>query len=923
MKEDPSYDELKRQNEELRRKIQVLEEDISGYRQLNAEVTAPGFMQAILDNIQDGISVLNPDLSIRYVNSVMEKWYAANMPLIGKKCYSCYHNKTEPCRPCPSVRAKKSGKTESDIVPALNDPDSWLELFSYPFKDTITGELVGIIEFVRDISERVRSEKMLLESRERYQSLFDNSPIPLWEEDFTELFNYLDILKNRGVENFRKYFRDYPAELALCIDKIIYKDVNKATLNLFDAESKDVFFSGMDKVITESSYAVFLEEIISLANGHKEFSSEVRINSLSGRTRYIQLNLIIDDSKPGTVRALVVTPEITDRIIVQNKLRESEARFRLTFQTNPDAISLTRFKDGKYLDINSGFTHITGFEREEIIGKTSGEIEIWNDTADREQLIELIKRDKTVRNFEANFRVKNGSVIVGQMSATIINLNNEDIILAITRDVSDIKRAEKEISDSEKTLQLALEGGGLGMWDWNIQTGRVKFSEKRAKMLGYELSELETNLEFWKSLIHPDDIDEVLKSLQLHLDGKTDHYEHEFRMHTKEGSWKWIYDRGKVLEWDEEDRPLRALGTHLDITNRKLAEAETAKLTRAVENTPVSIVITDDNGIIEYVNPHFTILTGYSPEEAIGKNPNLLQSGWHSKEFYDNLWSTIKRGQIWYGEFLNKKKDNSTYWEKANISSISNENGEITHFVAIKEDITHMKKMVEDLQKAKEKAEESDRLKSAFLANMSHEIRTPMNGILGFANLLKESIIKEEKRIEYLSIIEKSGVRMLNLINDLIDISRIEAGETELYYSSTDLNNLLNELYDFFVPETNAKGIDLILNNSLVNRNIHFSTDREKLYAVLTNLVKNSIKYSDEGQIEIGCRKYNRQILFYVRDTGIGIPEDKQMEIFNRFIQVDQNVKKAYEGSGLGLAISKAYVEMMGGEIWLESKPGN
>lgn len=773
-----------------------------------------------------------------------------------------------------------------------------------------------------DISERVNAEKLLLENRERYQTLFDYSPIPLWEEDFTEVFAYLDHLKQKGINDLKTFFEQNQKELISCVQKIKYRDINKATIDLFEAENKEHFSENLESIITEDSYDVFFEEIIHLANGEKKFSSQLKIRTLKGNVKYLDLNLIIDDSKKNYVRALVVTPEITDRILIEHKLRESEALFRLAFQTNPDAISLTRLKDGKYIDINNGFTQITGYTTREIIGKTSPEINIWYDPETRRKLLKRINAAGSIINFEAQFRMKSGEIFTGLLSAAIMQISNEDVLLSITKNITDLKNVQKDLAKNEQSLQLALEGGGLGIWDWNIQTGEIKFNQLWATMLGYEPGEPEPRLEFWKSLIHPDDIDEVMKSLQLHLDGKTEHYEREFRMRTKDGSWKWIYDRGKVLEWDEKDRPLRALGTHLDITDRKLSEERTAKLHKAVEKSPVSIVITDKTGTIEYVNPEFSRLTGYSFKEVAGKKTNILQSGWHSNEFYQNLWSTINRGEVWYGEFLNRKKDNSTYWEKANISSIVNDNGEITHFVGVKEDITEMKYMVEDLEKAKEKAEESDRLKSAFLANMSHEIRTPMNGILGFANLLKESVLTEEKKMEYLNIIEKSGARMLNLINDLIDISRIEAGETEIFNSSTNLNELLEEVYAFFKPEAERKNIQLSLNNSLIENKINLIIDREKLFAVLANMVKNAVKYSYEGEIEIGCRMFKRQILFYVRDTGIGIPDEKQNVIFNRFIQADENIKKAYEGSGLGLAITKAYVEMMGGEIWLESSPG-
>lgn len=222
-----------------------------------------------------------------------------------------------------------------------------------------------------------------------------------------------------------------------------------------------------------------------------------------------------------------------------------------------------------------------------------------------------------------------------------------------------------------------------------------------------------------------------------------------------------------------------------------------------------------------------------------------------------------------------------------------------------------------------EKAQLADKLKSAFLANMSHEIRTPMNGILGFAELLKEPNLSGQEQKEFIGIIEKSGKRMLNIINDIIDISKIEAGLMMVDLAAADINEQVDYVYTFFKPETEKKGIKLSIKKSLPSDEAVIKTDHEKLYAILINLVKNAIKYTSEGSIEFGYNKkvdHDSVVLeFYVKDTGIGIPKDMHEAIFERFIQADITDKNAYQGAGLGLAISKAYVEMMGGKIRVES----
>jgi signal transduction histidine kinase/ActR/RegA family two-component response regulator len=232
-------------------------------------------------------------------------------------------------------------------------------------------------------------------------------------------------------------------------------------------------------------------------------------------------------------------------------------------------------------------------------------------------------------------------------------------------------------------------------------------------------------------------------------------------------------------------------------------------------------------------------------------------------------------------------------------------------------------KRAAELIVAKERAEESDRLKSAFLANMSHEIRTPMNGILGFTGLLTTPNLTGEKQKEYIRIIEKSGERMLNIINDIVSVSKIESGILDINISEYNINDQLEFIYNLFDTETEKRGIQFSFKNALLIKDLIIKSDKEKLYAILTNLVKNAIKFTNEGSIEFGCVKKGEFLEFYVKDSGVGIPQEQQKLIFKRFRQGSESLNRNYEGAGLGLSISKAYVKLLGGKIWVKSVEEN
>lgn len=376
------------------------------------------------------------------------------------------------------------------------------------------------------------------------------------------------------------------------------------------------------------------------------------------------------------------------------------------------------------------------------------------------------------------------------------------------------------------------------------------------------------------------------------------------------------------------------LGAAFNAMSRAIAHrvGELSKLSTAVEHSPVSIVITDRQGKIEYVNQKFCQLTGYSSDEVIGQNSSILKSGEHSQEYYKKMWETIQAGEDWRGEFHNRKKDGNLFWELALISPIRDNSGIITHFVAIKENIGAQKQLQEELSKAaehdklaRERAEQASRTKSDFLASMSHEIRTPLNAILGMTDLLVETEINSEQA-EYLAVVRSAGETLQGLIDNILDLSKIEAGMLLFDEVLFNLPESIQQLMGMMSVRAFQKNISLTTSLTagvpdwLVG-------DSFRLGQILLNLIGNAIKFTEKGTVSLKVETVSASdtkiiVRFSVTDTGIGIPADKVQTVFDVFSQADSSTTRKYGGSGLGLSISRRLIEMMGGTIGVESTPG-
>ena len=508
----------------------------------------------------------------------------------------------------------------------------------------------------------------------------------------------------------------------------------------------------------------------------------------------------------------------------------------------------------------------------------------------------------------------------------------------LQQEVSERKQAEERL----RKLTRAVEDNPMAIVITDRE-GTIEYvNPKFTDITGYESDEaIGKNPRILKSDEHSKEFFEEM--WDTILAGKEWHG--EFLNKKKTGEFRW-QSAIIVPIIDESKEITHFVSIQEDVTEKKEAAEELQKLSRAIEHSPVSVVITDPEGIIEYVNPSFCEVTGYSYDEAIGQNPKILNSGDQSPEFYQDMWKTISSGQVWRGEFSNKKKNGGIYWENASIAPIKDVHGEITHYVAVKEDITEKRQinqdledrvedlavarssllnMMEDLEIAKGKAEEATKAKSDFLANMSHEIRTPMNAIIGMSHLALKTELTPKQQ-DYIGKVQSSSNALLGIINDILDFSKIEAGKLDMESVPFHLEDVLDNLANLVILKAEDKGLKLLFE---VNDEVPTGLigDSLRLGQILINLANNAVKFTDTGRIVMGVSPVavtdeKAELQFSVQDSGIGLTEEQRGKLFKAFSQADTSTTRKYGGTGLGLTISKKLCEMMDGKIWVESEPG-
>jgi PAS domain S-box-containing protein len=749
-----------------------------------------------------------------------------------------------------------------------------------------------IIGITTDITEKVESQKKIKESEERYRSIFNHLNDGFCRFDFKG--NILEV--NQNICDL----------LGIKEDALIHSNVA-------------LFFNNN----TLKYLGKHLTNIIE----NNSLNFETTLFTSKRKTIPVHISArLITASGNGIIQALI--RDITERKSNEKALVEEKNKLNIILEHSPYIICRYT-RNLKCIYISPNFKSVTGMDAAVHLEKKLSDTGIFFNLTSfvEDKLKTVFKNGK-----ELTFNISSDTSLGPKhFEIFVIPENNpggnvESIILT-AQDVTEKVSRERELMYSKHILQDAEKNVHFGLFEYDAEKQTTSWSEET-----YSIFERDTNLpasnleDLFNNCIHPEDV-HLFNPVKNNALKSNRNYNIEYRIITDLGKIKHINTIGSIDINPENKQIKKISGTIKDITEIKLIEdklfSEKDLLQMVIDNLPDAIYIKDSQGYFIRGNKSMANFAGHlTPAELIGKTvfdifPNDIALEINELEnsavFKQKHIEKIEKQSI---------KDGNPIWISHTLIGIEDSYGTIKQILGIIRDITEYKNVENYLLQAKEKAENADKLKSTFLANMSHEIRTPINGILGFANLMEMRQFSREKEIQYLQIINNSGKHLLNLINDIIDIAKIEAGQVNIDYSQVFLPGLFTEIAEFYQGEKlrrNKDHIEIRISIPTNQEYQNFVTDPFRLRQIINNLVSNSLKFCEKGYIEIGYKPENNYLHFYVKDTGIGIKGDETQIIFDRFKQAGKSGKKK-EGTGLGLAISKGLVELLGGEIGVESQ---
>lgn len=760
-------------------------------------------------------------------------------------------------------------------------------------------------------------------------------------------------LENQVQENanfFKNVFEFSPNAMALVSPKGRFLKVNRNLAQTIGYSQEELLDRNF-QVITHSedfeSDLELLNEIV--AHKRENYQIEKRYIHKNGSLIYGLLNVSLLRGKEGEPLYFIAQiNDITENRKAKEALKQSLSELQRIMDATTQVIIIEIDLVGMVRKFNKGAENLLGYTSFEF--NQNMNIQLLHDKE------EVLKRGKELTEKHSReihgldvftFKAKEGKSYIREwtyirkdktrfpVQLTITPIKNElgEITgyLGVASDISRFKHIENELRESKELWQFALEGSGDGVWDWDIPEGKQYMSEQAKHMLGFEAEEALTDIKEWDERIHPEEREKSDQALKDYFEGKAPGYHIEKRVKCKDGVYKWILDRGKIIDWDASGKPLRMIGTQSDITDRKNAEnsikENEAKFRSLYELSPLGIGLIDLKSL-KFISANKALLesTGYDLDELAQFPCTELTSQpfyERQKEHFDDF---LKSGTFepFENEFV--RKDGITFPVLINGVRIKDTSGRWV-ILSIIQDITVRKEMENSLVNAKFKAEAANKSKSEFLANMSHEIRTPLNGVIGFIDLLMKTELSKSQ-MQYMQTVYFSANTLLDLINDILDFSKIEAGKLELSNEKTDLLELCGQTIDIIKHQAHKKDLEVLLNiSSEINRFIF--ADAIRIRQIITNLLGNAVKFTEKGEVELKivvspCEDSPEELwyTFSIRDTGIGIAPNNLQKVFNAFDQEDASTTRKYGGTGLGLTISNKLLGLMDSKLEVTSELG-
>ncbi len=839
----------------------------------------------VVDNSLDAVLLTTPDGRILSVNKSGELIFGRTEEEICRLGRNGILDTEDPRLEEALEIRRRTGRFYGELTGLRSDGKKFpVEVSTVIFLDREGNERTSMV--IRDVSEREIAERVLRESEAKYRTLIEISPDAIFiNHNYNVIYINPSGLKLFGAER--------PEQL-----------LGKSPLELFHPDFHDTIKNRISRMVNESISVPTIEEKIIRLDGN-EIDVEVTATPfLLGNENAIQ----------------VILRDITERKRAAEAIKESEDKYRRLAENAQDLIYRYEFiPKRRFTYVSPSATKLTGYTPEDHYSDPDLGYKIIH--PDDKHLIakmtneaEIIKEPVVLRWLK-----KDGTVIwTEQRNIPIYNDNKELIAIeGIARDITAWMMAQEELKRNEEKFRGLFENHAAVKLLIDPDTGNIIDANRAAsEYYGWSIDELK---KMHMSQINTLPKEELIREMIRVRNQEKTHFEMKHRR--ADGSIRDVdVYSSKVIIGDKDF--LHSI-IH-DITDKKLAEIQLQLLNRSIEQSPVSIIITDLDGCIEYINPKFSEVTGYSFEEVKGQNPKILQSGCHTKDFYKEMWETLLARRNFVCEIRNKKKNGELFWESAVISPIVNHEGKISHFIAIKEDITEKKKIVEELVHAKEEAEKSDKLKSEFLAQMSHEIRTPIHIVTSSIALLRDDMKNkiDEEDLELFESIDISAKRIIRTIDLVLNVSELQLGIYKPNFSIIDLEkSILSRIVTEHFQLAKRKNIELSYSYRSEQKNVN--ADEYCVTQIFANLIDNAIKYTQIGKVEIIVRDYKEdELAVEVRDTGIGMSKEFLEHIFEPFKQEYHGYSRAYEGNGLGLALVKKYCELNNAEIEVESEKG-